>query len=53
MFIGCTWLNHKPYDNFEGHNIPCYGVGYIEKTFFWSILLIFLYPWGLELQPLL
>jgi hypothetical protein len=34
MFIGCIWLNHKPYDNFEGHNIPFYGVGYIEKRFF-------------------
>lgn len=28
MFIGYTWLNHKPYDNFESHKMPfCEATG--------------------------
>jgi hypothetical protein len=25
MFIGYIWLNHKPYDNFESHQMPFCG----------------------------
>jgi hypothetical protein len=31
MFIAYTWLNHKPYDNFESHKMPFYGATW-KKT---------------------